>query len=121
MHYRCYTKEKRGFKSGINNIVGRLTGFFSLALCEIFLFSFSDTCQVEGTFLFFFAFYFVIIQLCKYIRGRFRFYLKTRFSKHYDEKIQQIIPGLTNLGLPRCKKNLTRFSLFVSFCFAVRY
>ena len=24
------------------------------------------------------------------------------------------------LGLPRCK-NLTRFSLFVSFCFAVRY
>ena len=25
-----------------------------------------------------------------------------------------------NLGLPRCK-NLTRFSLFVSFCFAVRY
>ena len=27
-------------------------------------------------------------------------------------------PG--SLGLPRCK-NLTRFSLFVSFCFAVRY
>ena len=25
-----------------------------------------------------------------------------------------------NLGLPRCK-NLTRFSLFVSFCFAVQY
>ena len=25
-----------------------------------------------------------------------------------------------NWGLPRCK-NLTRFSLFVSFCFAVRY
>ena len=43
------------------------------------------------------------------------------------QKFQNVLPshgkilhGQRNWGLPRCK-NLTRFSLFVSFCFAVRY